>query len=299
MAIGIRRREFIAALGGAGIWPLRARAQTYPSRPIRANDAKGHTMKMEAQRAADPQVVDLVRAGKVRVGLFASFVYTKNPATGELRGVGIEIARALAARLGVEVLLVERSDPAEIVECLKAGACDVALLGITAGRAAEVDFSPPYLQADLTYLVSAGSSVRRVADADQPGVRIAVVRNHAMDFALRGKLKQAEPVYAETPDAAFDLLRTGHVTVQAGIRPGLLTYSTQLPGSRVLEDRFGANVIGMAVRKGQDGWLSYVSEFITESKTSGSVQQAMERAGMRGIEVVSQQSVEIEPQAIR
>ena len=123
---------------------------------------------------------------------------------------------ALAAGLGVEVLIFERSDPAEIVECLKAGACDVALLGITASRAAELDFSPPYLQADLTYLVPAGSSVRRVTDADQPGVRIAVVRNHAMDFALRGKLKRAEPIYAETPDAAFDLLRTGQVTVQAG-----------------------------------------------------------------------------------
>jgi len=256
-------------------------------------------MTMEAQQAADPRVVDLVRTGQVRVGLFASFLYSKDLATGELRGVGIEIARALAARLGVEVLIVERSDPAEIVESLKAGACDMALLGITAGRAAELDFSPPYLQADLTYLVPAGSSVRRVADADQTGVRIAVVRNHAMDFALRGKLKQAEPMYAETPDAAFDLLRTGQVAVLAGIRPGLLTYSTQLPGSRVLEDRYGANVIGMAVRKGQAEWLSYVSEFIAESKTSGSVQQAMERAGMRGIQVVSQQSVEIESQPIR
>jgi hypothetical protein len=43
----------------------------------------------------------------------------------------------------------------------------------------------------------------------------------------------------------------------------------------------------MAVRKGQAEWLSYVSEFIAESKTSGLVQQAMERAGMRGIQVVS------------
>jgi polar amino acid transport system substrate-binding protein len=243
---------------------------------------KGDTMKMEAQRAVDPRVVDLVRAGQVRVGLFASFLYAKDRTTGELRGVGIEIARALAARVGVEVLIVERSDPAEIVECLKAGACDVALLGITAGRATELDFSPPYLQADLTYLVPAGSSVRRVADADQHGVRIAVVRNHAMDFALRGKLKQAEPMYA-----AFYLLRTGQVTVLAGIRPGLLMYSAQLPGSQVLEDRYGANVIGMAVRKGQAEWLGYVSEFIAESKTSGSVQQAMERAGMRGIQVVN------------
>ena len=172
------------------------------------------------------------------------------------------------------------------MECLNAGACDVALIGNTPARAAEVDFSPPYLQGDFTFLVPAGSSVRRIADADQTGVRIAVVRNHAMDFALRGKLKQAEPVYAETPDAAFDLLRVGYVTVLAGIRPGLLTYSSQLPGSRVLEDRYGANVIGMAVRKGQTEWLGYVSEFIAESKGSGFVQQAMERTGTLGVTVV-------------
>ena len=104
----MRRRNFIAFLGSAA--------------DSRANDDKrGHH--------EDGSAAGLVQAGQVRVGLFASFLYTKNPATGELRGVGIEIARALAARLGVEVLIVERSDPAEIVECLKAGACDVALLG--------------------------------------------------------------------------------------------------------------------------------------------------------------------------
>jgi hypothetical protein len=54
----------------------------------------------------------------------------------------------------------------------------------------------------------------------------------------------------------------------------------------VLEDRYGANVIGMAVRKGQIEWLGYVSEFIAESKASGMVQQAMERTGTLGVTVV-------------
>ena len=49
--------------------------------------------------------------------------------------------------------------------------------------------------------------------------------------------------------------------------------------------------IKLGVRKGQAGWLGYVSEFIAETKTSGLAQQAMERAGMRGIQVVSQQRV--------
>ena len=56
--------------------------------------------------AADPRVADLVQAGKIRLALFLP-QYTKNPVTGELRGVGtgflaIELARALAARLGLE-----------------------------------------------------------------------------------------------------------------------------------------------------------------------------------------------------
>lgn len=240
----------------------------------------------DTQRAPDGRVADLMRAGRVRVALFPSFMYSKDPVSGELRGVGIEIARALGARLGVEVLLVEYPTPPQVLEGLKAGASDVAFLGIDPTRSADVDFTLPYLQADFTYLVPAGSSIRRVLDADQPGVCIAVVRNHAMDFRLRGILKQAEPVYAENPDASFDLLRTRRADVLAGIRPGLLEYAAQLPGSRVLEDRYGANAIAMAVPKGQRGWLAYMSEFIEEAEKSGLVQQAIVRAGLRGVQVV-------------
>jgi polar amino acid transport system substrate-binding protein len=100
-------------------------------------------------------------------------------------------------------------------------------------------------------------------------------------------MKYAEPVGAEIPDTAFDLLRTGHADAWAGARYSLLEYSTQLPGSRVLEDRYGANLIALAVPKGQAGRLAYISEFIEEAKASGLVQRAIERAGLRGYQVVS------------
>jgi len=240
-----------------------------------------------AQQVPDPRVADLVRAGKIRVALFPP-EYTKDPVTGELRGgVFMEIARAFAARLGVEALLVEYPTPPKVVECLMAGTCDVGFVGID--RAAEVGlgFSHPFMQLDFTYLVPAGSSIRNVADADRPGVRIAVVRSHLSTVALSRILKHATLVYAETPDPTFDLLRTGHADVMASVRVSLLEYSTQLPGSRVLEDPYGANRMTMVVAKGQAGRLAYISEFIEDAKASGLVQRAIERGGARGYQVVS------------
>ena len=237
-----------------------------------------------AQQALDPRVADLVRAGKVRFGLFVT-QYIKDPATGELKGVWSEIAQALAARIGVQVVLLEHPTPSKAVECLKAGACDLLFLPFDARAANVGDFSPPIFQFDYTLLVPAGSSIRSVADADGAGVRIAAVRNHASTMALSGLLKQAELVYAETPDPTFDLLRTGRAAAFASTRPTLLDYSTQLSGSRVLEDRYGANLNRMVVPKGKTERLAYVSEFVEEAKASGLVQKAIDRAGPHGVTV--------------
>ena len=96
---------------------------------------------------ADPRVADLVQAGKIRLALFLP-QYTKDPATGELRGVGtgflaIELAGALAARLGLELVVIEHPTPAKAVECLKTSAGDVAFMGIEPSRAAEAGLLAP------------------------------------------------------------------------------------------------------------------------------------------------------------
>jgi len=219
--------------------------------------------------------------------LFPSFFYRKDTTSGELRGVGIEIARALAERIGVALGCAEYPSPPQAVEALAAGACDVALLGIDPKRATAVDFSPPLLAADFSYLVPGDSAVRAVADADKPGMGIALVRHHAMDAALDGKLAHAGRVYADTPDDAFAMFRAGQADVLAGIRPGLLMYARLLPGTRVLPDRYGRNVIALALRKGAAGRLSYMTEFVQQARADGTVERAIVSAGLRGVEVAN------------
>jgi polar amino acid transport system substrate-binding protein len=240
-----------------------------------------------AQRAPDPRVADLVQAGRVRLALFPP-QYTKDPLTGELKGVWADVARELAARIGVPAVLIEHRTPPEMVACLKSGACDVGFLGYDPARAADVEgFSPAFIEFDYTYLVPKGSAIRTVADADRPGIRITVVNAHASTLALNRIRKHAELVIVDTPDNAFELLRGGRVDAWASARQALVDYSVELGGSRVLEDRYGVNRPAVVVARGQAARLAYISEFIEEIKASGFVQQSITRSGWRAVQVAA------------
>ena len=235
----------------------------------------------------DPRVADLVHAGKIRVGLFPP-QYVKDAATGALKGICVDIVRALASRIGVELVLVEKRTPAEVVAALTSAVCDIASLGFDPSRAAWVGgFSPPFMRVDYTLMLPAGSPIRALADADRRGVRIAAVRDHASTLALGRIVRHAEQVSVDTPDDAFELLRGGRVDAWASVRSVLLDYCRRLPGARVLEDHFGANLPALVVAKGHEARLAYLSEFIEYAKASGLVQQAIERSGQIGYELAA------------
>jgi hypothetical protein len=86
----------------------------------------------EAQPVSDPRIADLVQAGKIRVGMH-SVMYTKDAQTGALRAAStgiilLDVARTLAARMGVEVVPVGHPTIPEMLTCLTAGACDVGFM---------------------------------------------------------------------------------------------------------------------------------------------------------------------------
>jgi hypothetical protein len=83
--------------------------------------------------------------------------------------------------------------------------------------------------------------------------------------------------------AAFELFRAGAADVLAGIRPGLLMYARMQPDMRVLDDRYGQNVIALAVKKGEAELLSAVRAFVEEAKANGAIERAIEAAGLGGV----------------
>jgi polar amino acid transport system substrate-binding protein len=153
-------------------------------------------------------------------------------------------------------------------------------------RAASIaDFSFPFIQSEYTFLVPAGSAIRRASDADRAGVRIAAVRGHASTATLTSVIKQAEVVMEEGERATFELLRTGSVHTLASTRQFLRKVSGELSGSQVLADRYGAQFNRVAVPKGRAGLLAFANEFVEEAKKSGLVRKAIDGEGTSAFEI--------------
>ena len=208
---------------------------------------------------------------------------TKDPATGELRGIDVDLGRALAARLGVPFEPVEYATVPQVVQGFLAGQIDVFSQTVSELTDA-VEASAPFAEIDNTYLVPAGSPIQRVADADRPGVRIAVGGGVGPDVFLSETLRQATLIRADTGDAAVELLRAGQADAVASNRPNALAFAARLPGSRVLADRFTTQERVLAVPRGRPVLHARVSAFVNEAKASGLVRQAIARSGVLGVQ---------------
>jgi polar amino acid transport system substrate-binding protein len=248
------------------------------------NDGRATDLAEHLPVGADDRVADILQTGRLRAAIgLTPIAITKDPVTGEMAGVALDLGHALAAAIGVELEPVIYPRPGAVIDGLQAGQWDVAIsLGIDPDRASLVDFSPPYMEVDLTYLVLGASAFFHAPDADRNSIRIAVPRGDLVDILLSWQLQHAALVRADTVIGAFELLQAGHADVAALPRPNLIQWSAKLPGSRVLPDRFGANLVGMAVPKGRAGRLAYIAEFVEAAKASGLVREAIERAGLRG-----------------
>jgi len=239
-----------------------------------------------------PPITPAVRAelaptGTLRAGInYGNVVLaTKNATTGELTGVHVDLVRELARRIDVPVELIGYDTAGGMVDGLKSGALDVALLSAEPARAGEIVFSPAYVDIDATYLVPAGSPIRKVADADREGVRLAIAGKSAYEFFLSRQLKHAKLVPGPGTFGAYGVFVSGKLDALVGIRPRLVIEAEKLPGSRILEDRFMAIEQTIASPKGRDAAATYIRAFVEDVKISGAVARMLADHAVRGVAV--------------
>lgn len=236
----------------------------------------------EAPRAA------LAPGGKLRVGLNYGniLLVLQDGPDGEPRGIAPDLGREIGRRLGVAVEFVRFEQAGKLADGAKNELWDVGFLGNEPQRAAEIAFSPPYLEIPVTYLVPAGSPIRTLADVDREGVRIAVSGNSAYDLFLSRTLRRAKLVRAEGIEGAYRLFVAEKLDALAGLKPRLVADAERLPGSRVLDGQVTGVQQSIGAPRGRgEAAARYLREFVEEAKASGLVAGLIQTHGVRGVTV--------------
>jgi len=207
----------------------------------------------------------------------------RDAAGADVQGVSVDLARALAARLGLELKLQVFDAAARSVEALRGGAADVGFFAVDPLRGAGIAFSAPYLLIEGAYLVRDGSALQRNDEVDRAGMRVVVGQGSAYDLFLGRALQQAQILRAPTPAGVLPLFLESGAEVAAGIRPQLIEEAARHGGLRVLPGRFMVIEQAMGVPAARGSAVAEdLAAFVEEAKRSGQVAAALARHGVRG-----------------
>ena len=257
----------VAACGGAGP----------------ANSSAAPTASPSPSFAATPAPPkDFVTAGKVRVAYRVQGVLIRKDASGSFVGVLPDLAAELAKRMGVKVEATEVPTTDAVLAAARAKAWDLTFDTIDATKT-DLEFTPAFIDIPLSYLVPAGSKITKIADVDQSGIRIAVLKGDTVDRYLTVNIKNATLVRYDTDKLRNEAIASGAADVLPGSLTALIPTSQSMAGSRILDGAFLVNRWAIAVPKGSAELLRYATAFVADVKASGFVKSEIEQQKLVGV----------------
>ena len=226
--------------------------------------------------------------GKLRasINLGNPILANNDPETGEPFGVSVDLARAFATRLDVELELVVFDTAGKSVQAVSEERADFGFFAVDPLRGETIAFTVPYVLIEGFYLVRDNSPVRTNQDVDQPHIRVAVGKGSAYDLFLTRELKAAQIVRAPTSPAVVQTFLEQGLEVAAGVKQQLEADARKNHGLRLLDERFMVIRQAMGTPKSRgDAAAAALGEFVEEMKASGFVADALKRHGIVGATV--------------
>ena len=226
----------------------------------------------------------LAPTGKLRVGVYAGSPSSiiQGTSLADAKGVGFDLGKALATRLGVPFEPVIFPSNAGVLAAVESGQVDVTFTNATAEREQHMDFSQTYMDVEKSFLVPGGSSITTLSDMSRPGLRIGVSTGSSTAEELTPLYPTAIMIPVPTLARAREMLAAGKLDAFATNKAILFEVSDGLPGSHVLAGRWGMEHFGAAIPKGRERGMPYLRHFIDDARSEGLVTQAIGRAGLRG-----------------
>ncbi len=216
----------------------------------------------------------ILEDGVLRVGTTGDWdpMTTRNPATNQYQGFDIDLAKALAADMGVELKLVP-ADWKTLVNGVVANKYDMSTsASINMGRAKVAGYSQSYFSVGTVPLVLKKDleKFKRWDDINQADVKVAVTLGTVFEQEARDYLPKATLKAVEAPARDFQELLSRRATV---------ALTSNLEASKLIEKYPQLAVLSVPPRKAkplaillpQDDqiWINYINHWITFRKAQG------------------------------
>ena len=244
--------------------------------------ASSDTAAASTADTADETELDKVKAaGKLVVGVEGTYPpFTYHDDNGELTGLDIELGKALADKLGVEVEFQEAAWDSLLIG-IDTERFDTVInsVSITDERAEKYDFSDPYYYEARRVVVRADDdSIHGPEDLN--GKKIATNTTNA--FIPWYEEQGVEVVGIDTSGEAIDLLLSGRVDFVGINVPVLNAYLQEHPDAAgKVKEAFvipnSEDVIAIPVRKGEPEFLDAINAALAELREEGTLKEISEK----------------------
>jgi polar amino acid transport system substrate-binding protein len=227
-------------------------------------------------------------SGKLRasINLGNPILANRDPNTQQPVGVSIDLANALAQRLGVGVEFLVFDTAAKSVEAVTQEQADIGFFAIDPSRGESITFTAAYVLIEGSYMVRTDSNIRSNDEVDAAGNRVTVGKGSAYDLFLNRELKHADIVRAPSSPTVVDVFVEQGLDVAAGVKQQLEADAKRFPDLRLLPGRFMViqQAMGLPKSRGSDA-AEVLRLFVEEMKASGFIVDALARHGIQGASV--------------
>tara|TARA_R110000787_G_scaffold48632_17_gene116984 strand:- start:1004 stop:1852 length:849 start_codon:yes stop_codon:yes gene_type:complete len=236
--------------------------------------ATGAMAQSATQSLSSESVIETIkRDGVIRIGLSIFTPWSMRDKNGELIGFELDVGRALAEDMGVDVEFVPTAWDG-IIPQLVAGNFDVIISGmsITPARNLTVNFTQPYAYSGLTILANTAMTEGfTLEDYNSPDVTFAARRGGTPATTITQLFPEAKLLLFDEDGAATQEVLNGnaHANMQAEPTPSIEArrYPDQL--SVPFDQTFLATGEGFALRKGDPDALNFFNNWIAVRTANG------------------------------
>ncbi|CAB3905186.1 transporter substrate-binding domain-containing protein [Achromobacter aegrifaciens] len=228
-------------------------------------------LSLAAPASAADKLQDVLGAGKLRVGvLMDAAPWGFKDAKGEAAGLDIDLAKLMAADMGVKLELVQVTGASRIPSLL-AGKVDVliAAAGATPERAQQVMFSQPYAAVNLG--IYGGASMPQAKTVDElKGHSIAVAKGSTLDIWLTDNAPGAKLVrFEDTPSAVAAYLAGQSESFAENSAIALKVAEDNAAKAPELKFLIRQSPAHAAVQQGQQNLLNWINTFLFTNRLNG------------------------------